>query len=345
MLTPTKPVKSCECGGSCGGCCCCTKESIGLGNVDNTSDLNKPLSTDMVNALNGKVDLDIFTQLKNRVLALENSIPDITALENRVTNAEANIVTLQSNYANLSQAISNLTATVNTLSNRVTGVNDALVTVGTRVDALEAKDNNNVKLSGVNVQTIQGTLKANDPASGTTDKTLVTANWVSQTGDSGPNNLIHKTGNENRPTGLLSTSYIGSKLPRIKTPSSKNVWIRWCEITPSYTENNIIEMISNVGNNGLFYCMFAIAGAGGYSRCLSIINAPQNANTFKVVVLLNTVTNCYEIWIYVGNYLNTELIIAGLKYGYSPRIKEINEEYTEIPTDGYSNKLFVLGHE
>lgn len=49
MLAPTKPVKSCECGSPCGGCCCCTKESIGLGNVDNTSNLNKPLSKDMVN--------------------------------------------------------------------------------------------------------------------------------------------------------------------------------------------------------------------------------------------------------------------------------------------------------
>lgn len=195
MLTPTKPVKSCECSGSCGGCCC-TKESIGLGNVDNTSDLNKPLSTDMVNALSGKVDLNVFTQLKNRVLALENSIPDITSLENRMTNAEANIVTLQSNYANLSKAISNLTATVNTLSGRVTNVNDALVTVGTRVDALETKDSNNVKLSGVNAQTIQGTLKANDPANGATDKTLVTANWVSQTGDNAPNNVSHRYGNE-----------------------------------------------------------------------------------------------------------------------------------------------------
>ena len=211
MLTPTKPVKSCECGGSCGDCCCCTKESIGLGNVDNTSDLNKPLSRDMVNALSGKVDLDIFTQLKNRVLALENSIPDITSLENRITNAEANIVTLQSNYANLSQAISNLTATVNTLSNRVTGVNDALVTVGTRVDALEAKDSNNVKLSGVNVQTIQGTLKANDPATGVTDKTLVTANWVSQSGNKAPNNLLHKNGNERKSGELELTDLLTFK--------------------------------------------------------------------------------------------------------------------------------------
>ena len=44
----------------------------------------------------------------------------------------------------------------------------------------------------------QGRAFAADPAAGATDKTLVTANWVSQTGDSGPNNLIHKTGNETK---------------------------------------------------------------------------------------------------------------------------------------------------
>jgi hypothetical protein len=44
----------------------------------------------------------------------------------------------------------------------------------------------------------QGRAFAADPASGATDKTLVTANWVSQTGDSSPNNLIHKSGNETK---------------------------------------------------------------------------------------------------------------------------------------------------
>lgn len=44
----------------------------------------------------------------------------------------------------------------------------------------------------------QGRAFAADPASGATDKTLVTANWVSQTGDDAPNNLIHKSGNETK---------------------------------------------------------------------------------------------------------------------------------------------------
>lgn len=198
MLTPIKPVKSCECSGSCGDCCCCTKESIGLGNVDNTSDLNKPLSTDMVNALSGKVDLDIFTQLKNRVVALESTITEIPDLKVRIGQCELDIMEHYEAIKRLQSTTKSMADTITELGNRVTGVNDGLVTVGTRVDALETKDSNNVKLSGVNVQTIQGTLKANDPATGATDKTLVTANWVSQTGDSGPNNLIHKNGDETK---------------------------------------------------------------------------------------------------------------------------------------------------
>ena len=42
----------------------------------------------------------------------------------------------------------------------------------------------------------QGRAFAADPAAGATDKTLVTANWVSQTGAGAPNNLVHRNGDE-----------------------------------------------------------------------------------------------------------------------------------------------------
>ena len=42
----------------------------------------------------------------------------------------------------------------------------------------------------------QGRAFAADPAAGATDKTLVTANWVSQTGAEAPNNLVHRSGIE-----------------------------------------------------------------------------------------------------------------------------------------------------
>lgn len=131
MLTPTKPVKSCECGGSCGGCCCCTKESIGLGNVDNTSDLNKPLSTDMVNALSGKVNLDIFTQLKNRVLALESTITEIPDLKVRIGQCELDIIDNYEAIKRLQSTTKSMADTITELGNRVTGVSDDIVTLET----------------------------------------------------------------------------------------------------------------------------------------------------------------------------------------------------------------------
>ena len=56
---------------------------------------------------------------------------------------------------------------------------------------------NGTDANSIGLRDANGRMQAADPESGATDKTLVTANWVSQTGDASPNNLIHKNGNEN----------------------------------------------------------------------------------------------------------------------------------------------------
>lgn len=58
-------------------------------------------------------------------------------------------------------------------------------------DVVNGTDANSIGLRDGN-----GRMQAADPAAGATDKTLVTANWVSQTGENAPNNLVHKNGNE-----------------------------------------------------------------------------------------------------------------------------------------------------
>lgn len=55
---------------------------------------------------------------------------------------------------------------------------------------------NGIDANSIGLRDGNGRMQAADPAAGATDKTLVTANWASQTGDSAPNNLIHKSGNE-----------------------------------------------------------------------------------------------------------------------------------------------------
>ena len=62
--------------------------------------------------------------------------------------------------------------------------------------------------NSIGLRDANGRMQAADPASEATDKTLVTANWVSQTGDSGPNNLIHKNGNETK-SGIFTLNFGG----------------------------------------------------------------------------------------------------------------------------------------
>lgn len=77
---------------------------------------------------------------------------------------------------------------------------------------------NGIDANSIGLRDANGRMQAADPAAGATDKTLVTANWVSQTGDSAPNNLIHKIGNESkaglficpevRPRSFYSTKHV-----------------------------------------------------------------------------------------------------------------------------------------
>lgn len=82
----------------------------------------------------------------------------------------------------------------------------------------------------------QGRAFAADPASGATDKTLTTANWISQTGNSSPNNLVHRYGNETIYNDKLFDSPVKSKYFIVNryavTPQNAKYWVK------VYTYNN-----------------------------------------------------------------------------------------------------------
>ena len=86
-----------------------------------------------------------------------------------------------------------------------------------------------------------GRLIAADPASGATDRSLVTANWVSQTGANSPNNLLHKNGNEEARGGkqFHSIDFNG-----INTRTSLGVYVKLLEIpNPSYSSVYRFDML------------------------------------------------------------------------------------------------------
>ena len=96
-----------------------------------------------------------------------------------------------------------------------------------------------------------GKLFGADPASGATDKTLVTANWVSQTGDSAPNNLIHRSGSETKDGQLnLPGCYYGIRRYYIvnNDNTADNVWRKAFEITMANGRDLEIEVSCHFNN-------------------------------------------------------------------------------------------------
>ena len=81
-----------------------------------------------------------------------------------------------------------------------------------------------------------GKVTGANPSSGATDSTLVTANWISQTGDAGPNNVIHKSGNETRSGNLtLEQTKIFYQNALINSGNSGGVWVQLLKIPISTT--------------------------------------------------------------------------------------------------------------
>ena len=98
-----------------------------------------------------------------------------------------------------------------TLDNELGGKVDKLTTAGlhlyshTGSTQSEEEPIDGTTANSIPIRDGNGRMQAADPASGATDKTLTTANWVSQTGDSAPNNLLHRSGAETK-TGKLTTT-------------------------------------------------------------------------------------------------------------------------------------------
>ena len=144
-----------------------TKTQIGLGNVDNTSDLNKPISTATQSALNNKVDKvegkglsteDYTTAEKEKLATLNNYNDtevkaDIFKLQSDVSTAKENISTLQEDVTGVEGNVSTLTQSVSTLDTTVDGLN-------TKVEGLET-DVTELQGTVSDVEETVGTLQTN----------------------------------------------------------------------------------------------------------------------------------------------------------------------------------------
>lgn len=153
------------------------------GNSDVQADIDalKALGVNLQGAINNEI-----TARGNADAALQGNINTVQAsIPGEAANAVANDPTVIQLATDVPNKLDKITSGSSLKAYTHTGATQGEKSVvdGTTADSIAIRDAN-------------GRLQAADPASGATDKTLVTANWVSQTGDSAPNNLMHRNANE-----------------------------------------------------------------------------------------------------------------------------------------------------
>lgn len=192
---------------------------------------------------------------------------------------------------------------------------------------------NGVDANSIGLRDGNGRMQAADPAAGATDKTLVTANWVSQTGDDAPNNLIHKTGNEikngkltfetNRPEGVShqyasqenTDAYVKRIIHRIVTKDS-NVRVKYMVID-SRNENYGIASVAYL--NGVLQASY-IAIAGAFVPVFRIFQ--KDGNTYIGMDMPYHTGFTLQQLTYADTYGNNVF--------YAPLIDEYSTDYTEV---------------
>ena len=144
------------------------------------------------------------------------------------------------------------------------------------------------------IRDANGRMQAADPASGATDKTLVTANWVSQTGDSSPNNLVHRSGNETK-NGRLDV--ITPSLTRVRPNGGKgpqnyaNKFYKLFTINKGTTALVDFEVITN---GAVMRCIYDMRSDGLSHAYVSIIGDRFVANK---AVITTEKDNVYTAWL------------------------------------------------
>lgn len=115
--------------------------------------------------------------------------------------AKAGLTTLSQHIPTICVGLEDISA-AQTESALLNGKVDKLTTTGLKVYIHNGATQGEAVMSASGVadsvaqRNASGRVVSADPASGATDTTVATTNWVSQTGNSSPNNLVHRTGAE-----------------------------------------------------------------------------------------------------------------------------------------------------
>lgn len=236
-----------------------------------------------ITIINGKI-----TEINNALNEVNTAVTTVEGYNTRLTSVENESISLDARLDNIEPVVSSNTA---------------------KIGVLENKDLENVKLSGnqtiEDIKTYTKSPIVPNPPSGDTSTKAVNTNWISQTGDNAPNNLVHKSGNE---------SIIGlKKYENIQAPNTiqrNNNYLsvngKWCKMLtfPTGTSRNYIFIFNSVFGAWPSFGMLHIENDfGGMPRAYWIIRKYNNEsnstfNTANSIAITSGLTEGrYDLWV------------------------------------------------
>ena len=135
------------------------------------------------------------------------------------------------------------------------------------------------------IKTFTSNPKVANPESGATDTSVVNANWVSQTGDDRPNNLIHTTGNESKSGNMSMTGTFKGIYWGASGLSTSNGF--------TITERDTSQNVVTIPNLNRYFPPILFEDGGG--NRVAGLRAVHNINgTTSLVVTLRNADGTYK---------------------------------------------------
>lgn len=224
-------------------------------------------------------DLDVSRTMIDGIFERIDS--EQTARQNADAALQGNINAVQASIPGAAAAAVSNDPTVAQLAEDVPGKLDK-ITSGSALKAYthtgqnqgETAVVNGIAANSIGLRDGNGRMQAADPAAGATDKTLVTANWVSQTGEGRPNNVLHNNGNETK-SGRLT----------MKTDRVDFGWLNIDMLKPTNYSTRGITQTEDVNNN-IFYREELSCATLGNSKAWMIHALDSDGNDVKAALML-----------------------------------------------------------
>ena len=277
-------------------------------------------------------------QAGNAAQSASDALTQAGIAAGKASDAAADAADAAQDAADAAQALSDINDTISTILNSTLGDKvDKLTTAGLHLYSHTGSTQSEEEpIDGTTSNTIpirdgNGRMHAADPASGATDKTLVTANWMSQTGDSSPNNLVHRTGNE-RKTGVLTTStpylFKSGFVPSASTNTRTN-YHRVLSFTRASVNNTKFEItiIGGLNNTRTGFAKVLLSfGSNVGDVQIAPIVAIASSNSWSVNIKVIRTSNTVDIWIREAQYVQY-CAYCTIRYG---QYSDINSTITGL---------------